>query len=110
MKAKPEATTPQLRLIGPDRVCQLIDCARSHLLYLRRIDRTFPQPVRLGPAFNSAKRWAEHEVLAWMRARMALRGSEEATVLKRGCELVREALKSPDRGRKKKSQPEAVSV
>lgn len=73
----PGAAAPvPLRFVSRERVCALIDCAANQLEQLARTDATFPRAIKLGTAFNSPKRWAEHEVFAWMRARLDARGAE----------------------------------
>jgi predicted DNA-binding transcriptional regulator AlpA len=108
MTAKTETEVP-LRLISTARVADLIDASKSHVDYLRRTDPTFPQGVKLGTAFNSAVRFAEHEVLAWIAARMAARRSEAAAHRARGAQLAANLQPSARRGgRKCKATAEAA--
>jgi len=100
MTAKTETDAP-LRLISTERVADLIDGSKSHVDYLRRTDPTFPQGVKLGAAFNSAVRFAEHEVLAWIAARMAARYSESAAHRARGAQLAANLQPSARRGGRK---------
>jgi prophage regulatory protein len=78
-----------LRLIGAEQVGELIGVSRSHVDYLRRIDATFPRPVKLGASFNAAVRFVAHEVDAWIAARIAARDADAARVRARGVELAR---------------------
>lgn len=79
MKATTQsADDTEVRLVGTERVCQLLGVTRSHVEHLRRSDLSFPVAVKLGSAFNSSIRFAEHEILAWIAARMAARESDAA--------------------------------
>lgn len=84
-----ERTQPDapLRLIGKERVAQLIDGTESHVDYLRRNDPCFPTPVKLGAAFNSAVRFVEAEVLAWLAARVAARDTDAERVRAQGARM-----------------------
>jgi predicted DNA-binding transcriptional regulator AlpA len=73
----------------------LIDATPARVDHLARTDPTFPQAVRLGGAFNSAKRWPEHEVLDWMHARLAARAADAANSSARGAALAKKSI-APD--------------
>lgn len=86
------------RFIDRDRVCELLgNVTASHVEHLRRSDPSFPRPIKLGRSFNSAKRWNESEILAWMRRRIEAREADNAAASKRGRALARVSLASPKR-------------
>lgn len=99
-----------LRLIGKERVAQLIDGTDSHVDYLRRTDPTFPQAVKLGHAFNSAIRFVESEVLAWIHARMEARATESEAHRARGMELAAQLQPSARRGGRGNRKAEPVAA
>ncbi len=87
----------RLRLLDKAGVGALIGGTPSHVDYLDRTDPSFPRAVKLGTSFNSAKRWAEHEVLGYIRERIAEREQQVARDSARGQALAREMLKRKQR-------------
>lgn len=101
MTTTPSTTTDTAevpRFIDRNRVCELLgNVTASHVEHLRRSDPSFPKPIKLGPSFNSAKRWAQDEILEWMKQRVEAREADNAKASKRGRALARVSLASPKR-------------
>jgi predicted DNA-binding transcriptional regulator AlpA len=87
MKTPTQPDAPPLRLWTAEQVGELLGVAKSHVAYLRRVDPSFPRPLKLGGAFNSAVRFPAHEVEAWIGARLAAREADAARVKARGAEM-----------------------
>jgi prophage regulatory protein len=63
-----------LCLLRLPEVCRRVGISRSEL-YRRVCARTFPAPIKLG---ERASAWPEHEVSAWIAARVAERDAKGA--------------------------------
>jgi predicted DNA-binding transcriptional regulator AlpA len=87
------------RLIPPARVAEMLGSPTSHVDTLTRTDPTFPKAVKLGPSFNSPRRFVESEVLDWIDARVAARGEQGQRDSKRGGDLASSMLEARRRAR-----------
>jgi prophage regulatory protein len=68
------ASGEPLSLLRLPEVCRRVSASRSEI-YRRVQAGTFPAPIKLG---ERASAWAEHEVSAWIAARIAERDAKEA--------------------------------
>lgn len=73
------ATVPELRLVRLPEVRARVGLGRS-AIYAAIAAGTFPQPVRLGTRCSA---WPEHEIAAWIAARIAARPAAAAREARR---------------------------
>lgn len=68
-------------LLSEREVAAKIGCSKSKVVCLRRDDKSFPVPARIGTAAKSPLRWRESEVDAWLDARFDARPAKSFTAL-----------------------------
>lgn len=112
MKTLSQLEETPLRLLTAEQVGELLGVSKSHVNYLRRSDPTFPKPLKLGRAFNSAARYAEPELHEWIAARMTARAADAARMSAHGARMAERLNIPPGKqrgGRRKKTDAAATA-